>query len=193
MTKNFLNIPIDGTVYNVPEKPNQLSAEDFLENVINKVLEDDRILGFKWDQYTPYFNDGDTCVFSVHYPSFKIKGLEQHKGEDSYRDGQGWASYYDITSSYNRVGETVDENDALLNNVIGFKGSSWAGKDRVEILYFGPDEAFFDLLVSISESMESGKYDSILMKSFGDHCEVELVKNFEDGSSKFVLESYEHE
>lgn len=193
MTKNFLNIPIDGTVYNVPEKPDQLSAEDFLENIINKVLEDDRILGFKWDQYTPYFNDGDTCVFSVHYPSFKIKGLEQHKGEDSYRDGQGWASYYDITSSYNRVGENVDENDALLNNVIGFKGSSWAGKDRVKILYSGPDEAFFDLLVNISESMESGKYDSILMKSFGDHCEVELVKNFEDGSSKFVLESYEHE
>lgn len=26
----------------------------------------DQISGVKWRQYTPYFNDGDECVFSVH-------------------------------------------------------------------------------------------------------------------------------
>jgi hypothetical protein len=25
-----------------------------------------------WHQYTPYFNDGDPCYFSVHEPTFKI-------------------------------------------------------------------------------------------------------------------------
>lgn len=32
------------------------------------------ITGFKWRQFTPYFNDGDECVFSVDsdYPSLKL-------------------------------------------------------------------------------------------------------------------------
>jgi hypothetical protein len=28
----------------------------------------------RWQQYTPYFNDGDTCEFSVHDPEVKFKG-----------------------------------------------------------------------------------------------------------------------
>ena len=24
----------------------------------------------KWSQYTPYFNDGDSCIFNVHEPTF---------------------------------------------------------------------------------------------------------------------------
>jgi hypothetical protein len=35
------------------------------------------MLNFSWTQYTPYFNDGDACTFSVHnYPEIN--------GEDSY-------------------------------------------------------------------------------------------------------------
>lgn len=26
----------------------------------------------RWDQYTPYFNDGDTCEFSVHSPEYQL-------------------------------------------------------------------------------------------------------------------------
>lgn len=30
------------------------------------------VLGIVWDQYTPYFMDGDVCTFAVHEPRFKI-------------------------------------------------------------------------------------------------------------------------
>lgn len=33
---------------------------------------------FGWKQYTPYFNDGDACTFSVHYPI--INGWDQDYG-----------------------------------------------------------------------------------------------------------------
>lgn len=31
------------------------------------------IVALRWHQYTPYFNDGDACVFEVDYFSFKLK------------------------------------------------------------------------------------------------------------------------
>ena len=33
---------------------------------------DPRIQAISWTQYTPYFNDGDSCTFSAHtsYPSY---------------------------------------------------------------------------------------------------------------------------
>jgi len=30
-----------------------------------------------WAQYTPYFNDGDSCVFSVHEPQYRLAGDEE--------------------------------------------------------------------------------------------------------------------
>lgn len=39
----------------------------------------------KWEQYTPYFNDGDACVFGVHDPRVLIAGSEEEAGE--YEDG----------------------------------------------------------------------------------------------------------
>lgn len=41
---------------------------------------------FGWSQYTPYFNDGETCTFSVNgsYPT--INGYNTNTGE--YEDGE---------------------------------------------------------------------------------------------------------
>jgi hypothetical protein len=36
-----------------------------------------------WTQYTPYFNDGDPCTFSVHDPEFLI---ESDGSEDNYSE-----------------------------------------------------------------------------------------------------------
>ena len=35
------------------------------------------ITGVQWRQYTPYFNDGETCVFSVHEPEIIFEGSEE--------------------------------------------------------------------------------------------------------------------
>lgn len=40
---------------------------------------------FRWSQYTPYFNDGDPCVFRVNQPYVKI-GDEGGDSDDGYRE-----------------------------------------------------------------------------------------------------------
>lgn len=37
-----------------------------------------------WSQYTPYFNDGEECVFSVNTPVFVTKNFDPENLEDPY-------------------------------------------------------------------------------------------------------------
>lgn len=46
----------------------------------------------RWTQYTPYFNDGEACVFSVNSPYIKFEGLEEDAGD--YEDGFEYCSSY---------------------------------------------------------------------------------------------------
>lgn len=36
-----------------------------------------QVKAVKWTQYTPYFNDGDACTFSVNDPEFYFEGDDQ--------------------------------------------------------------------------------------------------------------------
>src|SRR5688572_125580 len=51
-----------------------------------------KIEAVKWTQYTPYFNDGDPCVFSVNEPDFKLAGVEPKAAEDN--DGDDDAEWF---------------------------------------------------------------------------------------------------
>lgn len=44
---------------------------------------------FRWTQYTPYFNDGDTCEFSAHteWPAVVLVGGEDEYVDDPFLDG----------------------------------------------------------------------------------------------------------
>jgi len=44
---------------------------------------------FSWEQYTPYFNDGDTCTFGVHDVS-QVNGAEEY-GDDN-EDEESWST-----------------------------------------------------------------------------------------------------
>ena len=37
----------------------------------------------RWNQYTPYFNDGDPCTFSVGEVMFLVDGAAEDDGEDT--------------------------------------------------------------------------------------------------------------
>lgn len=39
----------------------------------------------RWKQYTPYFNDGDECVFGLHGVYFRLEGFPSDGGD--YSDG----------------------------------------------------------------------------------------------------------
>ena len=68
-----------------------------------------------WNQFTPYFNDGDSCTFGVGDPSFYLVGEEP---EDKY-DESFFACYrgksYD--KSYNKIVD--DQKLAAIGDDIG--------------------------------------------------------------------------
>lgn len=35
------------------------------------------IIGIEWRQYTPYFNDGEPCIFGVNEPEFYLDGIDE--------------------------------------------------------------------------------------------------------------------
>lgn len=47
---------------------------ELLEAAKNLFSASDKIEAVKWPQYTPYFNDGDSCVFNVYEPAIVING-----------------------------------------------------------------------------------------------------------------------
>ncbi len=57
----------------------------------------------RWTQYTPYFNDGDPCVFNVHDISLLIDGLEsQFKGDD-----EGFVYHYYCNEEHSEIVKTA--------------------------------------------------------------------------------------
>lgn len=42
-----------------------------------------RIESIGWRQYTPYFNDGDECIFGVHNDDLTINGIDDYDGDEN--------------------------------------------------------------------------------------------------------------
>jgi len=78
----------------------------------------------KWEQYTPYFNDGDSCTFSLHGVYFRFAGVKDDAGD--YNDG--FLSAYEtkdagLTGVQKEVLENFEEElghlEELLEEALG--------------------------------------------------------------------------
>lgn len=54
-----------------------------------------KIRAVSWTQYTPYFNDGEPCTFSVH----DMWALDK-KGYNEWKDNGGYAEEYSVASNW---------------------------------------------------------------------------------------------
>jgi hypothetical protein len=72
------------------------SSEIFLSSFKKLFEETPKLQSFGWTQYTPYFNDGDTCYFSVHTDYLYVNG--------DYQDSANWINEKKVISwgTYNR-------------------------------------------------------------------------------------------
>lgn len=82
-----------------------------------------------WEQYTPYFNDGDTCVFSIHGENnciFELDG-EEYECECGYFDdvddgiieGQLEALYNAAKSDLSVFDSFINSNEELMQEIFG--------------------------------------------------------------------------
>ena len=86
------------------------------------------IRAFKWEQYTPYFNDGDACYFSE--PSFLIEDIPDDWGDRE----DGWVSAYDYEYGC-REDENVNFSKTLYKNMEDLSGLLCSNEDILEHLF----------------------------------------------------------
>lgn len=69
-------------------------VKEGLGKAIGEILKDsDKIEKIGWTQYTPWFNDGDTCYFSVNSDDLDINGVDHWEIEDdqNFFDEKYWS------------------------------------------------------------------------------------------------------
>lgn len=74
---------------------NQIVKEAFSEMAKAVFESNPDLKGFRWTQYTPYFNDGDTCTFSTNsgYPDLFHPKDEANSYDNEDDDAEiGWIS-----------------------------------------------------------------------------------------------------
>jgi hypothetical protein len=129
-----------------------------------------------WTQYTPYFNDGDECVFSVHCDDLIVNG-------DSENECLSIHCYVDKLES---------EEDVEINKQVSkLAGYSWYETNKIgqRGLKFNPDynESLAKSSRMISDILNDIPRD-FFKDLFGDHAEITL---FSDGRIEVV--EYDHD
>ncbi len=123
-TLNDLEEKIQEIEKQIKRDGEQIMKELFIE-LFNELP---KVQAVRWAQYTPYFNDGDPCIFNVYEPEFKVDAPEIDSGEryhdDDYDDEDSGYQYGDsdypwITPWYNGIHENPEwEGLKIFNNAL---------------------------------------------------------------------------
>jgi hypothetical protein len=171
---NFLGIPIEGDIIRGSVKPNQRPIEE-LAPLFQAAFSHPEVWRIGWGQSTPYFNDGDPCIFSVDEvwadPVGNLDDLENL--EDEY-DDRGWHDGIDYDK---RWGEYP---------YLGWEGE-YPNRKKVLGPYEGEYKAAYDDLLALSEALESEAFDDVLLDKFGDHAKIVVYRD------RISVEFYEHD
>lgn len=61
----FLGVPVSGEITRYTERQVEQHDPRILLDMLDELLALPHVEAVRWEQYTPYFNDGDACVFNV--------------------------------------------------------------------------------------------------------------------------------
>lgn len=178
---NFLGIPVEGDISKGSKRTVQRPLAE-LEPLMRAVLADEFIDSFGWTQYTPYFNDGDPCEFGVGEPWFRtvddVKGKTADSDEDDEDDGEDNDSF---TLGYTRH-PTLGKQDYEWDNP-----RDWENRRKVYGPYEGSHRATFMACSELSDAINSGAFEDVLLEAFGDHARVKVR------ASGITVDTYEHD
>lgn len=166
---NFLGIPVEGDIARGDKRVPQRPLSD-LEPLMRAVLDDPTMKAFGWTQYTPYFNDGEPCVFGVGGPWFLTVNDPDPDGmEDMYEFQIGYSGHPSLGKRDSRW-----EGD-------------WPNRREVPLEYEGPDVERFDRVKALSDAIERGEFDDVLLEAFGDHASIRVT------AAGITVDSYSHD
>jgi hypothetical protein len=151
----------------------QKSAEEFLA-ALDTLLDTPGVKAVRWRQYTPYFNDGDACVFSINeaYVKFSVEpdrtytfadldALEDEDDNDDGDYGDGFVGTWELgerwnseTRQYESLGDPTRTNAA-------------------------------NALKAFNQQM--GAFEDVCLDNFGDHAIITATRE------GFSVDYYEHD
>lgn len=71
----------------------------------------------QWDQYTPFFNDGEACVFNVYSPRVRLVGdNEEEEPRDVYDIDEG---KIDLKKDLDALEKQLSDADDILQECFG--------------------------------------------------------------------------
>jgi hypothetical protein len=140
------------------------------QKVTDSMFTDTGIQAIAWTQYTPYFNDGDECVFSVNEPTFILGGFDPDEEVDSVYDYEDDEKYelYAYFSDWTRESykKEIESGDPGLWAQAAYDRITKQDEKygHIHALY----ESFYKIMITHSDLM---KY------IYGDHVQIVLSKN----------------
>lgn len=91
----------------------ELSQSSFGAMVAEVFKLSDEIESIGWEQYTPYFNDGDTCEFSVHSDTESLIINDEHVWDFSYDDKERYARLEPALEKMSSILDKIGEETLL--------------------------------------------------------------------------------
>lgn len=191
-TENTITRPITGDVQSSRRSNiKQQNAAEFLE-ALDKVLAFEGVEGIRWEQYTPYFNDGEPCEFSTGEVRIRLTGVDEEDGD--YEDGY-LTNLYTYGDKFgqrppSRLDASGTPTDSYVyNSKENPEYREWVSKYYSEANHVYPlgegtkeVQKAFDQLTG-----QFGAFEHVLQDNFGDPAQVTATRE------GFDVEYYEHD
>lgn len=92
----------------------------------------------RWRQYTPYFNDGEPCIFGVHGVYFKVVNVPKNEGdyEDGFVDSYSSKRFKLDSNIVKAVGafeDAIQTIDKGMEDIFGDHVSVTCTRDGIEV------------------------------------------------------------
>lgn len=159
----FMGVPVLGTISRNTEAPVEQYHPQKLIDLLNELLQIEHVEALRWEQYTPYFNDGDACIFGINEITVKLD-FAPHGGD--YENG--------FLSSYS-LWEYANPGD----------------RDYTKIYRYNSDGLLYDteeICVALERLEKALPHHLVnLNKYFGDPAQITY------NGEEFDVEYYEHD
>lgn len=207
---NFLGLPIEGDITRGSTRKEQRPVEE-LTPLFEAVFAEGIIDGVRWTQYTPYFNDGDACEFGanevdVHFASNEpdspslvaqvqkaldenwsaaaiVELVQEHEDDEDDEDEDEYDGEWSDDEGWTHGGANWDTR---FNKEVGEFRYSLVGETVLNMSAPHPQTA--NAVCQLSEAIEGGEFDNVLLELFGDHAQVQVVKG-----KAIHVEGYSHD
>ena len=109
--------PVEGEVGQYGDEPVKQADPEQLREALDYLFELPNVQAVRWQQYTPYFNDGEACEFGIYEANVLVDGAPEDGGD--YGDGfiDSWAFKYHKNDDWMQKIDNIEEVVARLNRV----------------------------------------------------------------------------